>query len=364
MKKGKLRKILATSAMGIMALAMPFALTGCKNEDINPPEDYKSSVNITFNTQYGNLSFNNISLELSEGYAYLTDQNIPQIINEGDDKIFDFWATEKGERFNFNSKIVEDMVLHSVFTYDIEFVWEENWDLYDSLYSYNYLYEGTCHIKESGGGWIPIRGEHSKFYNPTFKKIKKSECLTDYITKEEYEELPKSTCFITDCDIKKIVCESDLTTNTYQYYYFMFVKDGYYGTSAVMDYLPKGVSLIQFGQNRYIMNVLEREYGSQIDHISGSNMETSAKNKLYLTYEEFDLLTQDDFVDLLYSDNYNVDSEWQEDCYFVLQQINYLKFSCKLKNGEYKYFILKGDNTVGGFSLYKNISYDEYINYN
>ena len=29
MKKGKLKKILATGAMGIMALAMPFALTGC-----------------------------------------------------------------------------------------------------------------------------------------------------------------------------------------------------------------------------------------------------------------------------------------------------------------------------------------------
>lgn len=36
MKKGKLKKILASSAMGIMALAMPFALTGCeKDSDIN-----------------------------------------------------------------------------------------------------------------------------------------------------------------------------------------------------------------------------------------------------------------------------------------------------------------------------------------
>lgn len=36
MKKGKLKKILASSAMGIMALAMPFALTGCdKDLDIN-----------------------------------------------------------------------------------------------------------------------------------------------------------------------------------------------------------------------------------------------------------------------------------------------------------------------------------------
>ncbi|MBQ7351622.1 MAG: leucine-rich repeat domain-containing protein [Clostridia bacterium] len=36
MKKSKLKKILASSAMGIMALAMPFALTGCdKKSDIN-----------------------------------------------------------------------------------------------------------------------------------------------------------------------------------------------------------------------------------------------------------------------------------------------------------------------------------------
>lgn len=36
MKKGKLKKILASSAMGIMALAMPFTLTGCdKDSDIN-----------------------------------------------------------------------------------------------------------------------------------------------------------------------------------------------------------------------------------------------------------------------------------------------------------------------------------------
>lgn len=32
MKKGKLKKILATGAMGIMALAMPFTLTGCTNK--------------------------------------------------------------------------------------------------------------------------------------------------------------------------------------------------------------------------------------------------------------------------------------------------------------------------------------------
>lgn len=36
MKKSKIKKILATSAMGVMALAMPFALTGCdKDSDIN-----------------------------------------------------------------------------------------------------------------------------------------------------------------------------------------------------------------------------------------------------------------------------------------------------------------------------------------
>jgi hypothetical protein len=36
MKKGKLKKILASSVMGIMALAMPFTLTGCeKDTDIN-----------------------------------------------------------------------------------------------------------------------------------------------------------------------------------------------------------------------------------------------------------------------------------------------------------------------------------------
>lgn len=365
MEKGKLKKILAMCAMGIMATVMPFILTGCeKNNNSNSSEDCKSSVNITFNTQYGNLNFNNITLELSDGYAYLTDQNVPQITNEGDDKVFDFWATENGERFDFNSKIVDDIILHSVFTYDIEFVWEEEWDLYDSLFSYNCLYGGTCYIQESDGGWVNYSSFEDKQYYPIFKKIKKAECLADYITKEEYENLPKSTCFVTDCDTQKIVCESDVTTNTYKYYYFMFVEDSFYGTSAVMDYLPRGVSLIQFGKNKYAMNVLEKEYGSQVDYISGFSIGSSATNILYLTEEEFDLLTQTDFNDLLYGDNYNVDNDWQEDCYFVLQQITYFKFSCKLKNGEYKYFILKEDNTVGGFGLYKNISFDDYINYN
>lgn len=43
MKKGKLKKILATSTMGIIALAMPFTLTGC---------DKKSNINVRVEGEY------------------------------------------------------------------------------------------------------------------------------------------------------------------------------------------------------------------------------------------------------------------------------------------------------------------------
>ena len=52
MKKEKLKKILATGAMGIMALAMPFALTGCdKNDDINVVLIELHIPNLSYNMQ-------------------------------------------------------------------------------------------------------------------------------------------------------------------------------------------------------------------------------------------------------------------------------------------------------------------------
>ena len=42
MEKGRLKKILATGAMGLMAMAMPFALTGCdKNDNTLSPQNFR-----------------------------------------------------------------------------------------------------------------------------------------------------------------------------------------------------------------------------------------------------------------------------------------------------------------------------------
>ena len=66
MKKGKLKKILATGAMGIMALIIPFAFAGCDKEKTSQPDSTIESFNVTFDYNFDydiTLMFNNFKNE-------------------------------------------------------------------------------------------------------------------------------------------------------------------------------------------------------------------------------------------------------------------------------------------------------------
>ena len=78
MKKGKLKKILASTAMGICALAMPFGLVGCeKDTDINVRfQDNYFQWQIEGDDEWYNLlTIDEIKEKLGEGYQGIPGTN-------------------------------------------------------------------------------------------------------------------------------------------------------------------------------------------------------------------------------------------------------------------------------------------------
>lgn len=364
--------------MAFLILPCAILLSACKQET-KPQEpeipEPKTSINITFASKYGNLEFSSKELDLTNGFAYIQDADLPTITNEGNDKIFDYWAAADGEKFNFDLKVYDDVDLQAVFCYDLEFIWEENWDLYDSLSLYRQEYDSTIYVTEDGGVTNVSSSFGSSSYSPTFRKIKKSDCLDKYITKDEYKKLPNSACFVTDAYKDTIVTEEDITTDTYACYQYIFVEDSYYGLSNIIAYLPKGVSASAWVGSyniakNYAKQVLIKEYGLNYDQfnydnfscdqVKGENGINWGKNR-YFTVDEFRELNQQSLTELFNTPTENMDGkDWQEDVYYAVSQYNWIKFSCTLEDGTVKYFVLEKSNNVAGYKLYDNVSKEYY----
>lgn len=371
------RKLFSFILMAFLVLPCAILLSACKQET-KPQEPEapeipapKTSVNITFASKYGDLEFASKELSLTNGFVYIQDEDLPTITNEGNDKIFDYWATADGEKFNFDLKVTDDVDLQAVFCYELEFVWEENWDLYDSIASYKVDYDSTIYVTEDGGVTnISSSWGGSSSYNPTFRKIKKSDCLDKYITKDEYNKLPNSACFVTNVYKNTIVTTEDFTTDTYSYYQYVFIAGSYYGQCCVINYIPKGVSLGAYSNSAYIARnyahqIAKEEFGSQLKSVN-YDYYNGVKNTIYLTREEFSSLSQNSYMNSISDSNYSYsDKDWQEDVYYALCSYNWIKFSCTLEDGSIKYFVLAEYNNVGGYKLYENITkevYDSYTN--
>ncbi len=224
-----------------ICLIIPCAviLSACgKDKDHKSPVAESTTITITYHTDYGNLSFETKKAELNNGIYLLTESDLPAISNEGDERIFDYWADKSGVEFDFNTQLNEDIELYATFT-DAEMVWFTSWELYENFsYGVSTLTLGVGYNQQFGWGLSPYD------YVVNYKKIKADECLDSYYTKSEIESSDNNgggACFITSSNGEnKIVTNQDITDNTYTYQSFVFI-----GNEAVNFYcnLPMGVDL-------------------------------------------------------------------------------------------------------------------------
>ncbi len=340
-----------------------FCLSACVQPDEPPNEPV--TITIKYYTDSGNLSFTSKEVELTNGKYLMSEDDLPTISNEGNDKIFDYWETVDGVPFDFELELTEDVELYAIFC-ESEWVWEETWKRYNSMATFCSDYTQKVSLNENGGLTNLSTTLGSKPYNPSFKKIKKSECMNKYITQEEYQALPISLCFITDNRTsKRIVTEDDFTLDTYCCYEFLFIKDVYYGQCSNLKYLPKGMDVSSWSGVldpawQYSIKVVQEKFGAGVQNVEYA-ISQSGQNVLYLSVDEIEEITSEIFDSMLNDSNYNysANKNWQDDVYYTFVSYNWVKFKCTLENGDIKYFILE-ESAPGYHSLLEDVSKAEY----
>jgi len=369
-----MKKILCFIFALCLILPCSIFLSACKNEEKKQEEQEKTSIVITYASRYGDLEFTSKELQLNNGYVDLNEEDFPKITNEGNDKIFDYWATSSGGKFSSDIKLTHDIELQAVFDYDVEFVWEEDWNLYDSLDVYknnrsqeiSFSYDNGD-FTEGAGSFVSSYDGHD--YIPTFKKIKKSNCLEKYITEEEYEALSNKSCFVTSVDKKTIVTTDDLTTDTYNCKYYIFIDDTIEGVSETSTYLPKGVNLERYDlykeiAYRYAEDIVKQEVGFDYQNLNVvfNPYGDDFKGHAWFTDEEIETLTQDTFNEKCEDGNIE-GKDWQADSYKIIIKYSWIKFSVTLNDGTTKYFALTTFGEGYTTRLFKDITKEQYDSY-
>ena len=251
-------KVLKLICLMLLGFVGTFGLVSCESGGNTPGEGDQSngdttptpqnSITISYVSEYGTLSFESKNYELENGSVYLDSEDLPVITGEGDVRIFDKWLNEDNTEFLIENPITKNITLYASFV-DAELVWTEKWQLYDSSYS---LYDEISFNVDRGMDYNKY--ENDRFpcmnilsgINPTFTKIRKSDCLNDYITKTEYSKIAGIYCFVTSSNGKtKFVTENDITTDVYQYYVDMIIGNENFGYCSV-GCLPKGVNLYNY----------------------------------------------------------------------------------------------------------------------
>ena len=253
-EENKMKRIYKYFGLVALFFVAMVGLIGCKPSDsgsqtpnsteITPTE--KTSITISFDSRYGNLPFKTIQKEKnSENIVYLDDYEFPKVSNEGDERIFDKWVYDSGVEFCSDISISSDITLHATFV-ESEFIWVSEWKQYeDSLQYYGTM---TTEVQGILGNNLTVTTTTNlSAVNKTaqFKKIKKSDCLDEYVTKAEYNQIRNKFCFITSSSgQEKIVTESDVTGDVYEYNAVIVFAEWCVGYNSV-GYMPKGHSLYE-----------------------------------------------------------------------------------------------------------------------
>lgn len=356
-------KIFSVFALILMAVGV---FAGCSdggskitNQDNSIVDDNLDSENvsnnnerqiiISFDTRYGTLSFNSIKLKLGDEKIYLEDKDFPTISNEGDERILDKWVYDNGVEFSSEIPINKDIALHATFVTS-EFIWVATWDQYmDSIHylgNIKHIMEGI--YSPTSALRLTTKHDPTKAKKYCYKKIKKSECLDEYITKTELQQFMNTFCFLTSSNgEEKIVTERDVTTDVYQYNIAILVGGWYFGYNSV-GFLPKGCNLYA---NKNIINAslrtflqfycenVDKEYPSTTQYESAYWLDnSSSKHCVIKNDEDRAKLTLEDIRkecnDELYECKYN----FQDDYYCGLIVCDYVYYRLVDKTTNAKYF--------------------------
>lgn len=220
-----MKKIEKMICFTLLILSFGILFSGCSLLGSKP-------ITIYYETDYGYLSCDSIELTTND---IISQDNAPTIYNEGDSRIFSYWACSDGTMFQFGQKYsLSTINLHAVFE-DAELVWYDSWKENESVFSKKYSSNHDYYYSAQYSSDVTTTSANHNF----FKKIAKRECLDIYITQNEFSQDSLSkACFITESNIKTYVTSSDLTMNTYQYGAYLVINGNGYG---YVDYMPKGV---------------------------------------------------------------------------------------------------------------------------
>ena len=335
-------------------------------------------ITISFDSRYGILSFKSIERELTDSKIYLDETDFPTISNEGDERILDKWVYDNGVEFSSDIPIEKDISLHATFV-DSEFIWVTTWDKYmDSItYSKNAhfimegIYSPTANIR------VTTVSDPSSSRKNSYKKIKKSECLDEYITKDELKQFASRFCFVTSSNGKeKIVTESDVTTNVYEYKNIILIGESYFGYDSV-GLLPKGCNLYEIQPNvnaalrtylQYYCKQIDEQYPDTTQYKSSFNIDRTA-SKHYIVKSDKDraLLSVDDIREQCNNESYECNYDFQDDYYYGIIVCDYIYYNLKdeTTNSEYFSFMAKdwADSTTGNLIRKTNCTEEEFVEF-
>lgn len=365
----KIYKLLGVMALFLVSMV---GLVGCKPNDSgslpqNPTETTvteNKSITISFDSRYGNLSFKTIEKEKnSDDRVYLDSVDFPKITNEGDQRIFDKWVYDNGVEYSSDISISSDITLHATFV-ESEFIWVSKWEQYEDSLQY---YGGTItQSSNSFGGNIAIHSTNDPSTikkTAKFRKIKKSDCMDEYVTKSEFNQLRNKFCFTTSSNgQEKIVTENDVTGHVYEYNALIVISGWCYSYNST-GYLPKGYNLYE-SKKLLIKSALNTAMNSYLRYFCETNTPNivvgykhtygldlnSSKHFVIKNSTDYETTTLSSLRAECNDESYSCDYKFDEDFYYAFVVSDYIYSYLFDTNAEVEYFsYMAKDWTNGNF---------------
>lgn len=332
----KIGKIFMCLAL-VLVVALPFAMYGCSSGE-DSSLDTSDTVYISFNTQYGSLSFSQTFSEKENGddRAYITLSDCPTISGEGDDKIFDCWTLDDGTEVDFSQGFSADTELYARFK-SASLVAKASWSENQSILSKRYSVHS---IRLMGSQETASNNSSIKYVKVSNEEI----ASQNYLTKQQIENNYANACFITSSNGTQFIKSSDLTTNTYRKeIYFVISPDDYVIRSfGFFDYQVKGVAPMG-NVSGALMETVYSNYGA---------MPTSSNcsNPSFITYvgQNSQLTNQQSTMTSIRSSaTYSASGNFsQYNNYYCFIVLSGLKFSLYGNNGVEYYRSVPNDGRI------------------
>ncbi len=314
----KILKNLVICSCFLLMLFSTILLVGCKDQsNSNSNSNSNSQIEISFTTEKGSLSFYSKTLNGNT----LSISDCPTVTYNGDDYIFDFWANENNQKFNFDSTIESNITLHAHFE-EAEYVCFDTWQKDKSLVQY----KGTtfsevvvsARSSSAGTGYFKTKTIGKKL-------MAKSKILSEYVTLREFNSLSNKNVFTTTANEPTILKASDLTNNVYtvatvlafsdySYISYDYAPAGKQPAYAIFDcstilstYISRKVNISKFNGGGGSQGIRMKEFGQKYIYQSDDGL---------LSYSQFNHETIS-----TYSTDFDDFDYQKDDTYFIFTQI-------------------------------------------